>query len=100
MSKRVNLNRFLNSSIVVIVITVILHFSGAFDNSKNDVISSEEIYCITAVCLVDPNLGSDCKEMKPVTAHVVVTSDMNVPGGKRIIIEPSNKSCGVYKGAN
>ena len=86
-------NMLLNAALVAVVLTVCLHFYQSTSLEKDKLIEQEDIICLVAVCISEKGAGDQCFEINPSLAVVSVTKDSNEPGGKRLIIEPSLKSC-------
>lgn len=54
---------------------------------------SEEVLCLSAVCVSDEKLGQECIEFHPNVARVVLAQDLNVAGANRLIVENNSYQC-------
>ena len=80
---------------VVLAITVSVvafYFITTSELESDKVVKSQEVQCLTAICISDSKLGDSCFEMSSDLKLVSVVERKD--GTKRIIIEPSNKQCG------
>lgn len=91
------INRSFNILIVAIILLVLSYFLFKDSSQKDKLIEREDIICLVAVCISEKGLGDQCFEFEGNISLVSFTKDMNVPNGKRLIIEPSLKACGIQE---
>lgn len=80
------------SLIAVLLITI---NQTVFSNKgiEESVVRQEDIYCISAMCLIDGSV-SKCTELNPTISHLVISEDPKVKGAHRLILNPTSKLCG------
>jgi hypothetical protein len=79
---------------VVVVLGITLWNSIQSSNQElKEVVQQEDIYCISAVC-ISADTAIKCLELDPSISHLIITGDPQVRDASRLIIKPSDKSCG------
>lgn len=71
---------------------VIIYFANAIRRVSEPATKSlrEDVSCLTALCLIDDQYGTNCLEMKPRLAHIVLDET-----GKRMSVQ-LKAQCEVY----
>lgn len=78
----------------VVVIGLAVH--SVVDQNRDEiekVVQQEDIHCISAVCISDGSVNK-CLELQPSLSHVIITDDPLIKDANRLIIKPTNNSCG------
>jgi hypothetical protein len=89
-AKSISVLTKLVSAITIVVLVFYFFTTAQLESDK--VVKSQEVQCLTAICISDSKLGDSCFEMSSDLKLVSVVERKD--GTKRIIIEPSNKQCG------
>tara|TARA_Y100001963_G_C6773613_1_gene446189 strand:+ start:549 stop:833 length:285 start_codon:yes stop_codon:yes gene_type:complete len=82
-------------ALLITVVVVVSYFISTYKLQSDKVVESQDIECLTAICLSNSKFGDDCYEM-PATLKLVTVIERK-DGTKRIIIEPSSKKCGLKR---
>lgn len=79
------------AGLIIMVAVVVFYFITSSKLQTDKLVKSQELQCLTAICVTDSKFGDSCFEMPNDLKLVSVVERKD--GTKRIIIEPSNKEC-------
>lgn len=81
---------------ITFVVAIGLAIYGVRDQSQNEierVVQQEDIHCISAICISDGSVNK-CLELQPSLSHVIITDDPIIQDANRLIMKPTENSCG------
>lgn len=93
MSQAKKVNTAINILAVVLVLVIGIHYFKSSSLEKDRLMEEEDIICLVAVCINEKGAGDRCFELNTELSLVSIIKDMKSVDGKRLIIEPSNRSC-------
>jgi hypothetical protein len=79
--------------LIIFVLIAISNLTNQNQSSRDRVVRDEDIYCVSAICLVDGPI-SRCLSISPTVSHMIVTDDAEIKDAHRLIVKPTNRACG------
>ena len=79
---------------LLIVLAITLNNTWVKKETVNQrIVKQEDIYCISSLCLIE-GTKTRCIESNPAISHMIVTEDPQIKDAYRLIVNPTNRSCG------
>jgi hypothetical protein len=83
-------------AIVILVLTAIgtfIYQSYSPEGGNKSSTFKEEVLCLSAVCVADDKLGTDCVEFQPNVSRIVLSADPNSTKAYRLTVENNAYEC-------
>lgn len=84
----------------VVIVALVLTALGTFayqsyspEGGNKSSTLKEEVMCLSAVCVADDKLGTDCVEFQPNVSRIVLSADPNSSKAYRLTVENNAYEC-------